>query len=82
MDEKRTLAADWLARQRAVASHLPRERLAAEQVLMLWERRRNPRQARLMQEEEDRAPEVLKVDIQKNDEGFQELVRVWGDQEP
>ena len=48
---------------------------------MLWERRRNPRQAGLMQEE-DRAPEVLKEDIQKKDEGFQELVRVREGQEP
>ena len=35
-----------------------------------------------MQEEEDGAPEVLKVDIQKKDEGLQELVRVQEDQEP
>ena len=35
-----------------------------------------------MQEEEDGGPEVLKVDIQKKDEGFQELVRVREDQEP
>ena len=50
--------------------------------MLLWERRRNPRQARLMQEEEDGAQEVLKVDIQMKDEGFQELVQVRGDQEP
>ena len=65
-----------------VASRLPRERQAAERVLMLWERRRNPRQARLVQEEEDGAPEVLTEDSQKKDEGFQELVRVREDQEP
>ena len=82
MDKKWTLAAEWLARQRGVASRLQRERLAAERVLMLWKRRRNPRQAQLMQEEEDWAPEDLKVDIQKKDEGFQELVRVREDQEP
>ena len=49
---------------------------------MLWERRGNPRQTRLMQEEEDGAPEVQKADIQKKDEGFQELVRVREYQEP
>ena len=35
-----------------------------------------------MQEEEDGAQEVLKVDIQTRDEGFQEPVSVQGDQEP
>ena len=49
---------------------MPRERQAVERVLMLWERRRNPRQARLMQEEEDGAPEALQEDIQKKGEGF------------
>ena len=65
-----------------VASCLPRERQAAERVLMLWERGWNPRQARLMQEEEDGAPEVLKEDIQRKDEGFQGLVRFREGQEP
>ena len=53
---------------------------------MLWERESDPRQARLLEEEQEEAeveiPKVLMVDTQMQDEGFQELGRVLGDQEP
>ena len=80
MDEERLLAADWLAQLRAAASCSQRERLAAERVMLLWERRRNSRQVWLMQEEEeeeeeeeDEIPENLRANIPMEDEGLQEL---------
>ena len=78
MDEERLLAADWLARLRAAASRSQRERLAAERVMLLWERRRNPWQVRLMQEEEeeeDKIPENLRANIPMEGEGLQELAQ-------
>ena len=79
-DEERVLAADRLARLQAAASHSQRERLAAERVMLLWERRRNPRQARLMQEEEDEVQEDLRANIQMDGEGPQELAKALVDQ--
>ena len=74
MGEERVLAADWLARLRAAASRSQWERLAEERLMLLWKRRRNPRQVRLMQEEEeDEVQEDLRADIQMEGEGFQEL---------
>ena len=81
MDEERVLAADWLARLLAAASRSQRKRLAAERVMLLWERRRNPRQARLMQEEENEVQEDLRANIQMEGEGPQELAQAlvdWG----
>ena len=76
MDEERLLAADWLARLWAAASRSQQERLAAELVMLLWERRRNPRQVRLMQEEEeDEIPENLRANIPMEGEGLQELAQ-------
>ena len=61
-------------------------RRVAEWVLLLWERKSNPWQALLLEEEEEEAeveiPKVLMVDTQMQDEGFQELGWVLGDQEP
>ena len=69
MDEERVLAADWLARLRAVASRSQRERLAEGWLMLLWKRRRSLRQVRPMQEEEDDEVrgDVL-VNIPKGDE--------------
>ena len=73
MDEEQVLAADWLARLRAVASRSQQERLAEGWLMLLWKRRRSPRQVRLVQEEEDKAREVLLGDTQEEDEESQEL---------
>ena len=70
MDEERVLAADWLARLRAVASRSQWERLAVGRLMLLWKRRRSPRQVRLMQEEEDEVRGDLLVNIPKGDEEF------------
>ena len=70
MDEERVLAADWLARLRAVASRSQQERLAEGRLMLLWKRRRSPRQTRLMQEEEDEVRGDLLVNIPKWDEEF------------
>ena len=72
MDGERVLAADWLARLRAVASRSQRERLAEGRLMLLWKRRRSPRQVRLMQEEEDEVRGDLLVNIPKGDEESQE----------
>ena len=74
MDEKRVLAADWLARLRVVVSRSQRERLAEERLMLMQKRRRSPRQGRLMQEEEDEAWQDQLVDTQEEDEGFRGLV--------
>ena len=74
MDEERVLAADWLARWRVVASCSQRERLAEERLMLMWKRRRSPRQGRLMQEEEDEAWQDPLVDTQEEDEGSRGLV--------
>ena len=74
MDEERVLTADWLARLRAVASRPQRERLAEERLMLMWKRRRSPRQGRLVQEEEDEAWQDLLVDTQEEDEGSRGLV--------
>ena len=78
MDEERFLAADWLVRLRAAASRSQRERLAAERVMLLWERRRNPRQVRLIQEEEeeeDGIPENLRTNIPMEGKGLQDMAQ-------
>ena len=53
---------------------------------MLWERESDPRQARLLEEDEEKdeveIPEVLMVDTRMQDEGFQEVGWVLGYQEP
>ena len=76
------MAADWLAQLQAVASSSQRERLAAERVMLLWERRRNPRQVRLMQEEEDEVQEDLRANIQMEGEGLHELAQALVDRGP
>ena len=73
MDEERVLAVDWLARLRAAASRSQRERLTEGRLMLLWKRRRSPRQVQLMQEEEDEVRGDLLVNIQKADEESQEL---------
>ena len=73
MDEERVLAADWLARLRAVASRSQWERLAEGRLMLLWKKRRSPRQVRLMQEEEDEVREDLLVNTQEEDEESREL---------
>ena len=73
MDEERVLAADWLARLRAVASCSQRERLTEGRLMLLWKRRRSPRQVRLVQEEEDEVRGDLLGDTQEEDEESQEL---------
>ena len=73
MDEERVLAADCLVQLRAAASRSQRERLAEGRLMLLWKRRRNPRQVRLVQEEEGKVREDLLVDTQEEDEGSQEL---------
>ena len=80
MDEERVLAADWLARLRAASSRSQRKRLAEEQLMLLWKRKRNPRQVRLMQEEEDEVQEDLRANIQTEGEGSQELAQALEDQ--
>ena len=50
--------------------------------MLLRERRMNPRQARLMQEEEDEVQEDLRVNIQMEGEGPQELAQALVDQGP
>ena len=72
MDEERVLAAEWLAWLRAVASRSQQERLAEGRLLLLWKRRRSPRQVQLMQEEEDEVRGDLLVNIPKGDEESQE----------
>ena len=72
VDEERVLASDWLERLRVAASRSERERLAEGQLMLLWKRRRNPRQVRLMQEEENEVQEDLRVNIQTGDEESQE----------
>ena len=79
MDEERVLAADWLARLRAVASRSQRERLAEGRLMLLWKRRRSPRQVRLVQEEEDEVQGDLLVDTQEEDEESQELALAMED---
>ena len=73
MDEERVLASDWLARLRAAASRSQREQLAEGRLMLLWKRRRSPRQVRLIHEEEDEVRGDLLVNIQKEDEESQEL---------
>ena len=68
MDEERVLAADWLPRLRAVTSRSQREWLAEGRLMLLWKRRRSPRQVLLVQEEEDEARGVLLEDTQEEDE--------------
>ena len=79
MDEERVLAADWLARLRAVASRPQRERLAEGRLMLLWKRRRSPRQVWLVQEEEDEVREDLLVYIQEGDEESRELASALED---
>ena len=74
MDEERVLAADWLARLRAVASRSQRERLAEERLMLMRKRRRSPRQGRLVKEEEDEAWQDVLVDTQEEDEGSRGLI--------
>ena len=81
MDEEQVLAADWLARLRAVALCSQRERLAEGRLMLLWKRRKSPRQVRLVQEEEDEVREDLLVNTQEEDEESQELALApedWG----
>ena len=73
MDEERALAVDWLAWLRAVASRSQREQLAEGWLMLLWERRRSPRQVRLVQGEEDKVREDMLVYIQEGDEESREL---------
>ena len=82
MDEERVLGADWLAQLQTAASCSQRERLAVERVMLLRERRMNPWQARLVQEEEDEVQEDLRVNIQMEGEGPQELAQALVDQGP
>ena len=80
MDEERVLAADWLARLRAVASRSQLERLAEERLMPMQKRRRSPRQGRLVQEEEDEAWQDLLVNTQEEDEESRGLVLALEDQ--
>ena len=73
MDKEWVLAADWLARLRAAACCSQRERLVEGWLMLLWKRRRSPRQVRLMQEEEDEVRGDLLVNIQKGNEESQKL---------
>ena len=73
MDEERVLAADWMAWFWAVASCTQRERLAEGRLILVWKRRRSPRQMRLVQKEEDEAQGDLLGDTQEEDEESQEL---------
>ena len=50
--------------------------------MLLQERRTNPRQVRLVQEEEDEVQEELRVNIQMEGEGPQELAQALVDQGP
>ena len=74
MDEERVLAADWLARMRAVASRFQRERLvpAVERLAQVLKRRMSPRQGRLRQEGEDEVWQGLLVDTQGESGMFRE----------
>ena len=50
--------------------------------MLLWERRKNPRQARLIQEEEEEVQEDLRANIQMEGDGPQELAQALVDQGP
>ena len=82
MDGEQFLNSDWLVREREEASH---SRRFAERVLMLWERESDPRQARLMEEEEEDdevgIPRILMGDTQVLAEEALALAWVLGGQE-